>query len=783
MSRSPDAASSPYMSLIHGAKETANGHHASSSSSSHVVARKDPSVIHQCSPGHNEQQKVQRSPVHTMRPSSTSSTSLKPQASPKSRASDVKHRKTSPPPCSRESPHSRPRTSKPEKSSEGRKKPDGTQKNKLVKKERKGDAQKTSQKDEERKKRKKKEEKRIGERKNKRDKAARKERKLDSKNETTEKKITPLANAKWSGESPLTADRAAHPRGTSPHPSSKCENQKKCKKKSPTKQSLTTSKMLAVVPSKSGPKSDETLPSLLFEALAPLSTACSVSIQQPANGKEGGQGGLLNAPDLQPVAMMGSFRELGDNLANTPPVLSWQGSPVSVLGEDEDELEKGVIHRPVLQPSPTQCFSPPPVDENIDHLSKESCESPLADHDHDSASKPCEFPSTVVEKEKQDKVERETSGSLLRELHHHKAGLDDVFKSLANFLGGQRVTCRGGPFGGPPSSATKGIKFASSLTLGPDIHSQEHQDFPLKTDPTSASEHSDRSPTHATSDAHSHTTINVCEPLTVVQKKQEEPDNDEKERKAFKEAEIHPERTESSLLDESLSAELRLTATHTASFTSILTVSTKDKKEIEERTENRVADRKRKHKAKNGRRGGEIQIKIKKQHRDICLKNKANEKNDLKERNARKTPVSSSVPVISRNSLRPPKDSVKGQKRHPAHSKEKRKKTKPGDAKVTTLPKKKKELAKTDTKTSSSASTITINTPKECLSTAASKTVDPLKLKALSMGLSKELRILLIKVESAGRQTFNISELEEQRIPFTKISIENTAAQVIRACK
>uniref|UniRef100_A0A8C9XM30 Lysine-specific demethylase 6B n=1 Tax=Sander lucioperca TaxID=283035 RepID=A0A8C9XM30_SANLU len=61
--------------------------------------------------------------------------------------------------------------------------------------------------------------------------------------------------------------------------------------------------------------------------------------------------------------------------------------------------------------------------------------------------------------------------------------------------------------------------------------------------------------------------------------------------------------------------------------------------------------------------------------------------------------------------------------------------------------------------------------------------VDPLKLKALSMGLCKELKILLIKVESVGRQTFNISEMKEQRIPLSKISIQNTGAEVIRACK
>uniref|UniRef100_A0A3P8QHT0 Lysine-specific demethylase 6B n=1 Tax=Astatotilapia calliptera TaxID=8154 RepID=A0A3P8QHT0_ASTCA len=69
--------------------------------------------------------------------------------------------------------------------------------------------------------------------------------------------------------------------------------------------------------------------------------------------------------------------------------------------------------------------------------------------------------------------------------------------------------------------------------------------------------------------------------------------------------------------------------------------------------------------------------------------------------------------------------------------------------------------------------------------TKLDRKVDPLKLKALSMGLSKELKILLVKVESGGRQTFNISEVQEPRIPIplSKINITNTAADVIRACR
>uniref|UniRef100_A0A667XJJ9 Lysine-specific demethylase 6B n=1 Tax=Myripristis murdjan TaxID=586833 RepID=A0A667XJJ9_9TELE len=58
-----------------------------------------------------------------------------------------------------------------------------------------------------------------------------------------------------------------------------------------------------------------------------------------------------------------------------------------------------------------------------------------------------------------------------------------------------------------------------------------------------------------------------------------------------------------------------------------------------------------------------------------------------------------------------------------------------------------------------------------------------LKLKALSDGPPKELKIRLIKVESGDRETFIASEVEEKRIPLEEISIKNTASEIIRACK
>uniref|UniRef100_A0A3Q1C224 Lysine-specific demethylase 6B n=1 Tax=Amphiprion ocellaris TaxID=80972 RepID=A0A3Q1C224_AMPOC len=60
---------------------------------------------------------------------------------------------------------------------------------------------------------------------------------------------------------------------------------------------------------------------------------------------------------------------------------------------------------------------------------------------------------------------------------------------------------------------------------------------------------------------------------------------------------------------------------------------------------------------------------------------------------------------------------------------------------------------------------------------------DFLKLKALSDGPPKELKIRLIKVESGDRETFIASEVEEKRIPLEEISIKNTAGEIIRSCK
>lgn len=803
---------------------TASSPHDPSSPPSYLVAigRKDPS-INRHSPILNGQ-KLQGSPNHTPRPSLASTTSPTPHAGPKSKFLDVKYRKTSQPPCSQESPRGRSRVNKPGKELKEHKKM-----KELLKRERKG---------EERKRHKKKEDKRLAERRKKRDKTAKKERKFGSKSEPAEKEIfsscDPPEDTKMSKTSSLSPQyqgqfstkhkhrirrervEGTHRSSTNTAPRlSKSANPKMPKKnsvlpkaalkekpkRSPPRSTgpAPTKRTLSIVPSRSDDrlktKSDDTLPSLLFKALAPLTAGCSVSLEQPVHGKDGRQGGLLNAPDLQPVAVMGSLQEMGDNLANTPPVLSWQGSPVSTLGDDEEELEKGVMIRPVLQPSPTQCFSPPPADsDSCEDVKEEPFEDTL-DHSQDATSKLsqllCATERVPEEDTEEDENSGEASGSPLHELHHRQTGLDDVLKSLTNFVEGQRATCRGGPFGGPAASNTRGVKYCSSLELGPDIHSCESLDLCPKPDPLAITKPNDQSPIHSTSDMLSKslalTDLREHDADVLVQEKQEEIKKYMKEKPKGKDTKTLGERTESCPLDGSLSARLRLTTTHAAYLTSHVTVTTREEAENNEASKHMGTDRKRKQKAKDGVSEEEIKIKIRTvESRVLCPKIEVNQNGSLREKE-------SAVNVISRSSAGPLKSSTKGhipqENQSPQGKDTQRPNENAGKVEEKELKVKREDARESENRNSSAVGNakpaVTISDSKLPASKApcSGTLVDPLKLKALSMGLSKELKILLVKVKSGGRQTFNISEVEEQRIPLCKISITNTASEVVRACK
>ncbi|XP_077596881.1 lysine (K)-specific demethylase 6B, b [Stigmatopora nigra] len=668
-------------------KDSSN-HSPSVSPSSHKAARSS----QQNSSGYSEQPKVQESPTRKSSSSSSSSTSSRPSPTDtKSKYSDVKYKKTSRPFCS--SPRGGSRIDKSEKESPP-KRESGHLPDKLVKRERREDlkqaVERTKRRDhfkraEERKKRKKKERK-LGAKKKKRDKSIKKEKKITPRTESTE-------NETWLEEH-LSFSESFLPKLTSRRtPSPNKPGRNSC---SPNRRErFTISSQLD-----QGPKANDTPLSLLYEALEPLSPACSEETREYEEQK-----GPLRAPDLLPVAVIGSG-EVGDNLANTPPVLSWQGSPISDVGEDDDELENGMISRPVLQPSPTQCFSPPPLEgETIDQM-KESvrCQAEPSDSSNTTTK-------LFLEDDKEEFPEK--SSSPYHELHH-KSGLEDVFKSLANFLTGQRATCRGGPFAGSPTLNANGIKFASSLALGPDLDC--HRQESLCPPPPLSTENNNLEDSHLEEQTKN-------EPITETSTK-DEADVHLTARREVQDDYIQTEK-DVSLLDHSLSAELRLTTTHTTSLSHLL-VSSKD-----EALKCEDAD----HKAR-------VKMRTKKEKCNVSPQMK---------------------PTHNRPKSPPGKDLEKKRVKH---------------KKAKVIAKKKDDVGGLASGVSSEGGTS--ESKGEDFSTSEllckpQASDDPLKLKLLSMGFTKELKVCLVKMK--------IHRKDERPIPLSQITIQNTAAEVVRACE
>ncbi|CAG01561.1 unnamed protein product, partial [Tetraodon nigroviridis] len=501
---------------------------------------------------------------------------------------------------------------------------------------------------------------------------------------------------------------------------------------------------------------------------------CSVSLEQPTHGKKGVQGEVLNAPDLQPVAVMGHLQEMGDNLANTPPVLSWQGSPVSAVGEDEEDLEKGVISRPVLQPSPTQCFSPLVEGDSFDGLNNEPCEDALDRYSYVSDS-----PQVTGDENEQEDINEDLPGSLLTEISQHNANLDDVLKSLTTFVEGQRTSSRGGPFGSTTAGNTRGVKHSSSLAVGPEISRYDLPDLCPKPDPA-LSAISDNQPTvHTTSESP------LKSPSADLRGSAREGTVQEENKDVNKRAEDGY--LEGLVYDGSLRTELRLTSGHLSSHA---TVPVKE----ERNTQHSGRERKQKHVVDDFREG-DFSVEIKAEEIRIVIPEiKAGEVSSLEERD-----ISTSVQDISTKAARFVNDSSKVQ--FPQENTSPRCKGMTQDEDTQNVEGKSlanntadlrgfkhvKCSANGNVASPRSSSAVTVNTSQVLMPAAATQapclTADPLRRKALSMGVSKELKILLIKLEIDGRRTFNVAEVEEQRIPLSKISIENTASELVRACK
>lgn len=775
--------------------------------------RKDRSVL-RYSPGLNGQQKLQGSPNHAPRSNLASSVSPT-----KSKCPDIKHRKTSQP-LSKQTSNSQSRLSKSLKESEHKKC------RKLLKKERK---------DEEKKRRKKKDDKRLSEKRKKRDRIAKREKKPGFKGELSEKShLNILSSTKAPGETRMCKSTSLSPENqgqpppknkhkarseqavrthktstniscsnTSPQASTVCRSKKRKVPKKNSKvskppfeaqvmHSLASAKKPSIVSSRTEDrrkaKPSDTLPSLLLKALAPLTTGCSVSLEQPNHGKKDGQGDVLNAPDLQPVAVMGHLQEMGDNLANTPPVLSWQGSPVSAVGEDDEDLEKGVMSRPVLQPSPTQCFSPPVEGDSFDELNDEPCEDALDRYSHISDS-PCTTEQVTEDEKEQEESHGELPGSPLTAISPHNTSLDDVLKSLTTFVEGQRVSSRGGPFGGATAGSTRGVKHSSSLAVEPEISCYDLPNVCPKPDPA-MSANSDNQPTvHATSESPltSHNATDLRESARDVSVHEDLNENKDLKESADEYSKSLARRAQVSVLDGPLRTELRLTSVHP---TNRIIVSIKDE------LNRQHAGRERKQKqAEDEYEEGVFAMEIKAEESVIIIpENKASDISGLEERR-----VPTAVQDISTRSPRFLNDSSiihVPQENTGPRGKDMKQDEGRENVEGKTLANDTADLrgmkhlissASGNVVSPRSSPNLTVNTSRFFMSTAATRapclTADPLRMKALSMGVSKELKILLIKLQIGGRQTLNVAEVEEQGIPLSKISIENTASELVRACK
>ncbi|KAG5853298.1 hypothetical protein ANANG_G00071670 [Anguilla anguilla] len=188
--------------------------------------------------------------------------------------------------------------------------------------------------------------------------------------------------------------------------------------------------------------------------------------------------GYLCAPNLIPAPRQHPVEDLGTNAHASPPVLSRQGSLASSLCEEEEEEAMKVV------PKPNQGSAPPAAP-----LVSQAQDGRGADYRHSDLAKLYGLPDPAKgdgeddeDEDEDDEESNEASCSPPPQRPHlHQTGVNSMFRSLASVLGSQKYAYRGGPFGRPPPNSVTGVKYSSSLSLGPEICRQQG------TSPTSGS--------------------------------------------------------------------------------------------------------------------------------------------------------------------------------------------------------------------------------------------------------------------------------------------------------
>lgn len=480
----------------------------------------------------------------------------------------------------------------------------------------------------------------------------------------------------------------------------------------------------------------------------------------------------LCAPDLMPALKQSPTGDYQQDSHASPPVLSRQGSLASPCSrtsslEEDDEVLKAI---------------PKPATASL-----QSQENSLAtsgtNYRHSDLAKLYGLPeekSECEDDEDADQDDETPSCSPPQRPHLHQTGVNSMFKNLASVLESQKYTYRGGPFGRPPPSAFVGVKYSSSLSLGPDICRQQqstsptsglasHPDFSSPTQ-TSAYSKSDQprpfSPTEWASER------NLSRSVDHLVNDDET--TGEKDTGTAKElVELVEERPKLTTISESSLAELG----HSYEVNKhILPSKDHSKADLQEvcqpdREKDRHRDRERKH--KHSSKKHEDRKERRKKHRekqdDASLSSSSSSSSSRRHKDGKAHKEKKSRQVLGNLDLQ---SKEFREKEHESDRDKKRRKEE--------CSRPQNEMDEWVWSEDQSNSGHSSDVPS---ASSALCSEDLQKLKALTDGPPKELKIRLIKVESGDRETFIASEVEERRIPLEEITIKNTASEIIRSCK
>lgn len=513
--------------------------------------------------------------------------------------------------------------------------------------------------------------------------------------------------------------------------------------------------------------------------------------EEPIRNKEGVPG-LHSAPDLLPAHCTYSEELLRLDPPTSPPVLSWQGSPVSDLSDDEEGKEEdmiGVLRRPVLQPSPTHSS---PLRDSVEiSTGVDYCHSDLAKlYGISESSKSMDTEEEDEEKREGEQKDSSSNGSSSSEPNKPHLHQMDTFKSTTSAMGSHRYTYRGGPFGRPPPGSLVGVKYSSSLSLGPEIHPPDQQSPPAT------------SPTTDIPDQVTPPQIQPTEKNKESQTEEERVENEAKEEEIAGEKEETKvqkmyEQTETKVAEsdkdptctsleekEPLMSHATLQAKLVHSCELLLTQNSRPvSKAISTERENDRDMVKHKDQVRSQRKvvkstkgenrekseGGETKKETVK--KGIKIKDSSSKGSYEQLMEIRTKQV---VPENQQICMKNGESELKEVKRENET-----------DVKKGTMKKDTVKVDKSSTASSTSARTSTQTSVAVTLSDRPPilDRVNLLNLQELSKIPLKELTIRLVKVESGSRQTFIASEIEQKSMPLNAINISNNATEVIRACK